>query len=283
MEPNSTTWLVINSASGSHDPEMVETITGALADGGYPAKRVVDCKQDELPDAAMAEREGVTHVVLHGGDGTLNAAITRLEGWDGAILPLPGGTSNLLCHRLFPDCDTLAILRSFTSGELVRRREFCLRGENHVALCEILAGPGALWADVREEMREYNIGQTLAKAIDASGIGDTGPNVVLADPQRGKDEGYGGLRLIVEAHTMRIEGYGPDGLSEFVEQGIAILKRNFREGPHDDLGVAEKAVLRSAENQPIPLMVDGERHTGGAEITFLLAPLQVDLLGPVNG
>ncbi len=283
METNPKTWLVINSASGSHDPEMVEAISDALGKGGYTVHRTVDCKDDDLPDVATVRGSGVTHIVLHGGDGTLNAAIGLLEGWEGAVLALPGGTSNLLCHRLFPECDTMAIVRSFCAGELVRRREHCLRGKDHIALCEILAGPGALWADVREEMRDHNVAQTLSRAIDASGIGESGPNVALASPARGKDDGYGGLRLIVEEQTMRMEGYGPDGFSEFVEQGIAILKRNFRDGPHDDLGVADAATLRSVGGEGIPLMVDGERHTGAQEEIFSLAPLEVDLLGPGNG
>ena len=66
-------------------------------------------------------------------------------------------------------------------------------------------------------------------------------------------------------------------------QGLAILKRDFREGPHDELGRARTVAVRSLEGEDIPLMVDGERSEGGAHLGFSLDTLDVDLLGLADG
>lgn len=82
---------------------------------------------------------------------------------------------------------------------------------------------------------------------------------------------------------MAVQGYGAEDIGDYLKQGVAILKRDFREGPHDELGRHDEIVCRSLEDAPIELMVDGERKEGGAEERFSLAPLDLDLLGPAHG
>ena len=71
-------------------------------------------------------------------DGTVNALATGLEGWDGALLVLPGGTANLLTRaiqgergagggvgqRIEPTADH----RSVPSGDRIERKADRLRG-----------------------------------------------------------------------------------------------------------------------------------------------------------
>ncbi|WP_170001707.1 diacylglycerol kinase family protein [Pseudopontixanthobacter vadosimaris] len=283
------TWLIVNKASGSHDDALIGQIRNRLAAMEMTPERVLDCSNDDLPNAAAAAAAGLTHLVIHGGDGTLNGAITRLEaadgapGWDGAILALPGGTANLLCHRLYPQCDPLAILHSLDAGELAPMRLDCVRGRNVTALAELVAGPGARWADVREEMREHNLGEVLSKSIDAAERSAAGPWVQVTEPSMGREDGYPGVRLVPGGGGLKVEGYGAEGIGEYLQQGLAILKRDFRDGPHDDLGPVASVTLRSIGGKPLPLMTDGERSTGAPEESFSLARLRVDLLGPRNG
>lgn len=57
-----------------------------------------------------------------------------------------------------------------------------------------------------------------------------------------------------------------------------MLRQDFRQGPHEDLGAAREIVCRSQGDAPIELMIDGERRTGAHEERFSLAELAVDLL-----
>lgn len=280
MIQGSKVWLATNAASGSNDDELVARLKAMLEQGGARIVRASDCREDDLPSAASAEAAGATHLLVLGGDGTLNSVLGRMEGWRGQVLPLPGGTANLLCRGLHGDDDPEAIVGRFLAGELAPRRVPCLRGADCIALAELLAGPGAKWADVREEMRDANFGEVIAKGWDAATTSTVGPMVALAEPAAGRDEGYAGIRLCPQAGGIRIQGYAAEGIGDYVQQGIAILKRDFREGPHDDLGAETRVEVHSLDRQGIPLMVDGERSEGGSELTFSLDRLDVNLLGP---
>lgn len=283
MDGNETLWLAVNGASGSHAEEAIDALCDTLAQAGTRPARIVDCQEEELPSPGVLDAAGVTILAVHGGDGTLNAAATRLEGWGGALLVLPGGTANLLCKRIHGECDAVAIAREFAAGRLARLRTHCIRGSQGMALVEVVAGPGAAWADVREEMREGNIVETVATAVDAASKSTVGPMVAIHEPALGREQGYAGVRLSVQDGGMAVQGYGAEDIGDYLKQGVAILKRDFREGPHDELGRHDEIVCRSLEDAPIELMVDGERKEGGAEERFSLAPLDLDLLGPAHG
>jgi hypothetical protein len=104
--------------------------------------------------------------------------------------------------------------------------------------------------------------------------------VVLDDPQLGKPDGYAGIRLDIAEGAMLVEGYGADTVGDYLRQGLALLRRNFREGPHDELGGHETVTCRSLGDASLPLMFDGERREGAAVERFSLAPFALDLLAP---
>lgn len=265
-------WLVVNGGSGSHADDRIALLTDRLR----PA-RVIDCQRETLPNCAALDDAGVSVLAVHGGDGTLNAAISGVEGWGGTVLPLPGGTANLLCHRLFGELTIESILDAFATGELLPSRPNCVHTSAGPAFAEVLAGPGAVWADVREALRDGSVSETIADAIDAASRSTTGPMIAIDRPALGNPEGYSGVRLVPGGAGMTVEGYGALQFTDYLKQALALLKRDFREGPHDELGTHRSLVCRSLGDEPIELMIDGERHTGSATEEFSLAPLGVDL------
>lgn len=282
MDTHGETWLIYNGASGSHDDDALRAMVEAMGAAGHAPAKVVDCK-DGTPGTAEADRAGLGLVAVHGGDGTLSRTIAGLEGFSGQVLSLPGGTFNLLAREIFGERTPLDIIEMLGAGHLAVRRRNCIRGDDVLALCELLAGPGAKWADVREELREANVGEMLVKGWDAATTSTVGPMVGLGEPQAGREDGYAGLRFCPKADGIAIEGFAAEGLGDYLQQGMAILKRDFREGPHDDLGVVPTVECRSLEGEPIPLMIDGERSEGGNSIRFSLDSLDVDLLGIADG
>ena len=196
---------------------------------------------------------------------------------------LPGGTTNLLARLLHSSCETGAIIAAFTAGRSRPVRQPCVRMSAHVALCEVLAGPGAKWSDVREGLREGQLGMVASTALDAVKDSAGGAMVQVANPVLGHDEGYAGVRIVPHAQGLVVDGYRSEGFADYLKQGLALIKRDFREGPHDALGTHPALVCRSADGSPIELMVDGERATGQGEERFSLATLAVDLLATGNG
>lgn len=282
MRESGDTWLIYNGSSGSHDDKVLRDLLGALEAAGRPAAGVIDCK-DGTPDAAEANAAGLGLIAIYGGDGTMSRTLRGLEGFSGEVLTLPGGTFNLLAREMFGERNPLEIVELLANGGLAPVKPTCIRGNDVLAFAELLAGPGAKWADVREEMRESNIGEVIAKGWDAAANSAVGPMVAVADPARGRPDGYAGVRLCPGPDGITIDGYAAEGLGDYVQQGIAILKRDFREGPHDELGTALSVTCRSIAGQPIALMVDGERSEGASALTFSLDTFDCHLLGLADG
>lgn len=281
MKPDPTTWLILNGKSGSHTDGLEDELLAALEQAGSPVSRTFDCSCEDVPEIGDLEAARVSRIVVHGGDGTLNSVISPLRGWNGEVLPLPGGTANLLCHRLFEQVEADAIIGALGKGELKRLELDCVEGRSWIAVSEILGGPGALWADVREEMRDGDVADTIAKSLEAIATSRDGPLVRVFSGQEelGRQRGYAGVRLSTKGGAISVQAYRIESLSEFVAQGAAILGHNFRNGPHDVLGHENAIILRSTGDAPIELMIDGERFDGRSEEKFTLAPLGVALLG----
>lgn len=276
MSDAPTTWLVINSASGSYSVEAVAALEQAFADAGRPLARVVTIPDHDAPDRAALETAGVDLLAIYTGDGTINGVVTGLYGWGGKMLVLPGGTQNLLAKSLHGDAPAEDIVAALGRGELAAVSRHLVRTSQGDALCEVLAGPGARWSDVREAMREGDIGEMAASLGEALGESTGGASVRIVAPDLGKPDGYPAVRLFPDQGALGVEGYGAETLAEYAQQGVALLRRDFREGPHDELGRHARIVCRS--EQPIELMIDGERMTGEPEERFELRECPIEFL-----
>lgn len=277
------TWLIVNGASGSNGEDSVAALQASLADAGFAPARVVDIRTEDCPTRADLEEAGVALAVIFTGDGSANALITRWEGWDGEVLLLPGGTANLLARDLHGEAEVQAIVATLGAGRLEAPSRHVVRCSQGTGLIEILAGPGATWSDVREGLREGDIGQVAETTLEAARQSTAGPMVCVTDPALGRAEGYSGIRLSPVGAAMTVDGYGAQNVVDYVMQGIALLRRDFREGPHDELGRHGQVLCASIDGSPIDLMVDGERLTGEPQERFSLAPLGVKLLAMRHG
>ena len=278
-----TLWLVANSASGSNDDAALTSLIELLRDAGHPPARVIDCSSEDLPSRAELAEAGVATLAVFTGDGTVGALLPPLEGWSGQVLVLPGGTTNLLAKMLHEPCETEAIVAAFAGGQARPVRRPCVASPGHTALCEVLAGPGAKWSDVREGLRERDLAAVTSTALDAVKDSAGGSMVLIAEPDLGHDEGYAGVRIVPCDEGLAVSGYRSDGFADYFKQGLALLQRDFRGGPHDELGTHLQLLCRSADGSPIELMIDGERVSGSSTERFSLATLALDLLATGNG
>jgi hypothetical protein len=104
--------------------------------------------------------------------------------------------------------------------------------------------------------------------------------VTLADPPLGNPDGYSAVRLYPRDGALAADGYGAQGLADYARQGLALVRRDFREGPHDELGLHPEVTCRS--DAPIELMLDGERASGGREERFALVACDLRFLVSVD-
>ncbi|BEV02138.1 diacylglycerol kinase family protein [Novosphingobium olei] len=272
-------WLVVNAASGSNNEDSCADLVARLTEAGHAPARVVRFPDDDLPDAAALDAAGVATLAIFTGDGTINSQVRKLGEWGGQVLVLPGGTQNLLAKTLHgTGCSVEAIVGALASGSLAPRQLQAVETSQGPALIEVLAGPGATWADVREGVRDLDL-QTIASALgEAVRNTASGAPVRVVEPVVGKPEGYRALRVDAVKGDLTLDGYDAEGIGEVAAQGVAMLvKRDFRAGPHDKLGTCPRVTVESDE--PIALMIDGERFDGATRETFASVTLPVQFLG----
>lgn len=271
-------WLVNNASSGSNDDTALAALDHCWGEHGFHvAHRTVFPAQD-LPTPAILDAAGIDRVAVFAGDGTINTLIAALAGWSGAVLVLPGGTMNLLFHRLHGQRTMEDVVAAVARGESGVRRPGVIRCPYGDAYAGMLAGPGTSWGRVREAMREVDMVELAAGTVQAIEQTLGGDLIACIEPPLGRREGYPLVMLTPHDTGIEIDAYHAETAGEYLEQAWALMRRNFREGPHEALGRATTLRLASTQGNPFGLLVDGEQAEGAPEVEFTLAACEVDLV-----
>lgn len=276
-------WLLTNARSGSNSEFALDELQDHCGDAGLTITRTIRFPDEDIPTPDELDAAGIECLAIFTGDGTLNAAVTGLYGWSGAVLVLPGGTMNLLSIRMHGEAELSTIIQRYTNGAMRRWRPDVARCEAGDALAGLLIGPGTAWASVRESMRDADVAETAAKASEALAETTQGARVRCADPELGRHEGYPLIEMTPSHRGLQLAGYHADTPVELARQGLALLRRSFREGPHDLLGLVDRLVVENCAGEPIGILIDGEPAELGSRAEFVLAPCQVDLLASQHG
>lgn len=271
--------LVSNTASGSYSATTLDALSEAIRLSGFELCGSVCFPDEDLPTLQSLRREQVDILAIFTGDGTVNSCVTRLYGWEGSVLVLPGGTMNLLSCELHGEAEAEEIVARVAAGEVRTLRRNVVRSAHGDALVGYSAGPATAWYTVREAMREADIqqmideaGEALAKTIGQESM------ICLREPNVGEPDGYPLVEIVPTSRGLRLDAYNPHTLGEYIEQGWKMLLRRFREGPHDVLGHFDGVVLADVSGGPIELSIDGERAMGEPIERVWLAQAEVDLL-----
>lgn len=278
-----TLWLLTNARSGSNSDAALDELQRHCATAGLAITRIIRFPDEEIPTASELDAAGIECLAIFTGDGTLNAAITSLYGWSGAVLVLPGGTMNLLSVRMHGEAELLTIIERYQRGAMRRWRPQVARCEAGDALAGLLIGPGTAWADVREAMRDGDMAETTAKASAAMTQTTEGARVRCAEPELGRREGYPLIEMTPSHRGLQVDAFHADTPIELAKQGWALLRRSFREGPHDLLGLVDRVEVENCEGKPLGILIDGEPATLASRAGFDLAPCEVDLLASQHG
>ena len=277
-------WLIVNTRSGSHSAAREAELKRVLAEQGLDCDLTVSFPDADLPSRSLLEQSGIERLIIFTGDGTANGAIAKLAGWGGEILFLPGGTMNLLSGRLHgEEVEAEEILARVARGAYRRIRLPVVRCEKGNALAGFLAGPGTAWANVREAMRDIDVAGLAEHTSDAVAETTYGARVRMTDPAQGRPDGYPLLEITPSARGMQVDAYCADDAAGYLQQGWALLRRRFREGPHERLGLFDRIEIANCEGEPLDVLLDGEPESLAPEAVLQLAETEVDLLATDHG
>lgn len=119
-------------------------------------------------------------------------------------------------------------------------------------------------------------------AIEAIQETATGAHVTAPGNELCREGGYPLIELMPGEHGIQIDGYYAENALDVAEQAWATLRRRFRDGPHDRLGLADEVVLSSIDGKPLSCLIDGEEAELSSPFRFTAQPCGVDLLATAH-
>jgi diacylglycerol kinase family enzyme len=156
-----TLWFITNPNSGTATLAKCEALEAVFEERGLKLAGRTEFPDQPLPTGDELNGAGVDTVVLFAGDGTINAALSALEQWEGAFLILPGGTMNLLAKGLHSETDPHKILHAAHACDRRVALPYVIAGE-HRAFVGLILGPAATWFRAREAVRKGKVGRLFA-------------------------------------------------------------------------------------------------------------------------
>jgi diacylglycerol kinase family enzyme len=265
---------VLNMGSGSCDETSADLAKAVFVEAGMGHVEIVAVDPASLEAALDAAVAKAKVLVVLGGDGTIGTAATKCGDKGPLLIPLPGGTMNMLPKALYGNrpwtealAETLAkpMLQRVSGGEVGGHRFYC---------AAILGAP-SLWADAREAVREGHLLEAAQKAVTAArrSLSDA------VDYQFGEISGSAeAVAVICPLVSEALDGDEPAleaaALDPTTASGLFGLAFHaaydgWRNDPSVTCVKATKVVVEG--HGDLPMILDGEKVRAGrmAVVTFL--------------
>lgn len=269
------TLLVINSNSGNANSVDEDVLAATFVAGGFDIQSRISLPDGQLPSRAVVEAQGFSTVAVCAGDGTVSSLCSKLAGWQGEILVLPGGTMNLLSRRLHGDHLLSELLENLPNISNPATSVPVIKVGEAEILTGLTVGPSTRWGKVREGIRQVDItslSETVPEAWSET-LGDEG--VWLEGTKR---EHYAGIFIEpLDGQNMSVIAFKANSLGDMVNHGLAWLRHDFREGPRDELGVMPNATV-VGDQLETGILVDGEYRDWTLPLTCSAAMSSVRFL-----
>ena len=278
--------VVLNTSSGGCGEGAAAKLRAAFDRAGLPGATVKAATSDEI-DAALDEAIAACDVlVVLGGDGTIMSAAERCASADVLLIPLPGGTMNMLCRALYGAVGWEQALSDTLADPQVRVVSGG-KAEGRPFYCAAILGTPTLWADAREALRHGDLVGAVTRSVTA--IRRHGSNRLS---YRMGDTVTGSAEAVAVICPLVSRSLAPDErMLEAVALDPATAAQAFRLAMHAllddwrrDPSVARTKVrtVRVTGHGRIPVILDGETVKMGRAVTITFQPVAFRAITPAD-
>jgi diacylglycerol kinase family enzyme len=273
---------IINTSSGSCDLESEQKMLSILTGAGVIEPRTW-CGEGDKMEQFFTEAAGhkLEVLVVLGGDGTIRTAAEACAEGGAYLIPLPGGTMNMLSRALYGDVlweDTLentltAPSLKVLSGGRIAGKQF---------LIAAIVGAPALLVEPRESMREGNIADAIEKgSVAFRKMFETKVQYFISGGMKGEAEAVALICPLISQQMSDSEQafeaaiIDVESAAEVVRLATTAAFGKWRDDRNILLTKAKRVEVQSSKD--IPATLDGERVNLGrsAEIDFVSRALTV--------
>ena len=278
---------IINTSSGGCDSESEIEMLGILKGAG-----VTNCKTwcGESDQIERAFVEAATHkpevLVVLGGDGTIRTAAEACTGTDTYLLPLPGGTLNVLPRALYGDSSWQKALKETLANPFTKELSGGRVGDKLFFVAAVVGAPG-LWMEAREALREGDILNAVGKAgVAFEAMFDTTIQYSISPEMTGEAEVVAVTCPLVSEQmsdseqALEAAAIDVENATELLGLATAAAFGKWRDDESVTLTKTHQVTVRSKKD--IPLFLDGERVKVGKETEINFLPDAVNVIVPEN-
>lgn len=274
--------VIINTSSGSYDSESEQKMLSILTGAGVVEPKVW-CGEAKEMERFFAEAAGqkLEVLIVLGGDGTIRTAADACAEKGSYLIPLPGGTMNMLPRALYGNVSWEEALKKTLTAPSTKVLSAGRVSNKRFFIAAIVGAP-ALWTQPRESMREGNIADAIKKgSVAFRRMFEAKVQYLISGGAKGETEGVvlicpliseemSDSEQALEAATIDVES-----AAEVIGLATTAAFGKWRDDKNILLTKTKRVNVQSSKE--IPATLDGEQVNLGrsAEIDFVSKALTV--------
>ena len=278
---------IINISSGGCDAESEAEMLDILKAAKVTDRKTWCGKPDQIERAfeEVAAHKPEVLVVL-GGDGTIRTAAEACTGTNTHLLPLPGGTLNVLPRALYGNSSWQEALKETLANPLTKELSGGRVGDKLFFVAAVVGAPG-LWMEAREAIRERDILGAVGKAgVAFHAMFDSKIQYVISPEVSGEAEVVAVICPLVSEQmsdseqALEAAAIDVENATELLGLATAAAFGKWRDNESVTLTKTDQVTVQSKKD--IPLFLDGERVKVGEKAEIRFVPNTVNVIVPRN-
>lgn len=276
---------ILNTASGSCDIAAEQVVQTLLIEAGITEPKVW-CGDGNYMETAFKEMKAYDPDVLIvlGGDGTIRSGAEACTSTRPLLVPLPGGTMNMLPKALYGALSWQEALKGVlhnprirnVSGGSIKGRQFFIAA---------IIGAPTLWAQAREALREGDLSAVVEKGVHAfQNMLSLKIKYSFSEAASGEADAVSVLCPLISDVMEDTEQYLEAAVIEVASAGGVLELASaaaFGKWRESSLVTTIKTrTIKVSADEDIPLILDGETMDLGKEIEILFVPKAFKALVP---
>jgi diacylglycerol kinase family enzyme len=273
---------IINTSSGGCDSKSEAELVDILQHAG-----LINCKTwcCQASDIGRSFAEAATHefglLIVLGGDGTIRTAAEACSRAGSYLIPLPGGTMNMLPRALYGDISWQHALENTVADPATKVLSGGRVADNLFFVAAVIGAP-ALWVETRESIRKGDVRGAVEKGVVAlQTMFDTKIQYSISPEINGEAEVVAVICPLISEEMSESEqaleaaAIDVENASELIGLATAAAFGKWRDDKRVTLSKTQRVTVQSTKQ--IPSFLDGERVSIGekAEICFVTQTVNV--------
>jgi diacylglycerol kinase family enzyme len=274
---------VLNTGSGSVNAAAPARMAQIFAEAGLEQVEMVVAGPQDIESALASAMEEADVVVVLGGDGTIRTAAHGCGSCGKLLVPLPGGTMNMLPRALYgvrtwPKVLSAVLARprvQVVSGGKIGKESF---------YCAAILGAPSLWADAREAVRHGHLIEAVKRSAVALEHSGEPLTYDFGDGAEGHAEALAVICPLVSralgdnAPALEVAALEPATATGVFSLAYHAVFDDWRRDPSVSLARVKRIDV-SAEGR-LPAILDGEKVRLGRAARVMFQPMAFRALVP---